>query len=110
MGGFWFKTATFGSDGGFGARLPSSGFAPKLQATTRRGDLFRTELPPLVSDPDFWCKAGLEEKLATAEKRKAVNDLLGDALKEGQSLNQGRKYMQGISDAATAQERYQKEV
>jgi nitrite reductase/ring-hydroxylating ferredoxin subunit len=34
-----------------------TGFAPKLQATTRRGGLFRIELPLLVSDPDFWCKA-----------------------------------------------------
>jgi hypothetical protein len=26
--------------------------APKLQATKRRGGLFRAELPPLVNDPD----------------------------------------------------------
>ncbi len=37
--------------------LAPSGLAPKLQATTTRGGLFRTKLPPLVPDPDFWCKA-----------------------------------------------------
>ncbi len=44
-------------------RTPAlAGFAPKLQANTRRGGLFRIELPPLVSDPDFWCKAALALK------------------------------------------------
>jgi hypothetical protein len=37
--------------------VPAGGFAPRLQATTRRGGLFRIELLDLVSDPDFWCKA-----------------------------------------------------
>ena len=37
-------------------------------------------------------KQELEAKLATAEKRKAVNDLLGGALEEGLSLKQGRMY------------------
>jgi hypothetical protein len=47
---------------GFGAKsrlCTNRGFAPKLQSTTRRGGLFRTKLLPLVSDPDFWCKAML---------------------------------------------------
>jgi len=35
----------------------ASGFAPKLQATTRGGGLFKTKLPLIVPDPDFWCKA-----------------------------------------------------
>jgi len=35
------------------------GFAPKLQANTRRGGLLRAELPSLVLDPDLWCKATL---------------------------------------------------
>jgi hypothetical protein len=37
-------------------------------------------------------KQELEAKLAVAEKRKAVNDLLGNALEEGESLKQGRRY------------------
>ena len=36
----------------------SAGLAHKLQATTRSGGLFRSNLPLLVSNPDFWCKAG----------------------------------------------------
>ena len=28
--------------------------------------MFRTELLPLVSDPDFWCKAGLRLKVLFA--------------------------------------------
>ena len=39
-----------------------TGFAQKLQATTRRDGLFRTELPLLVSDPNFLCKASDTEK------------------------------------------------
>ncbi len=39
------------------------GLAPKLQATIRRGGLFRTKLPLLVSDPDFWCKASCCSKV-----------------------------------------------
>ncbi len=35
--------------------LAATGFAPKLQATRRDG-LFRIELPPLVSDPNFGTK------------------------------------------------------
>jgi hypothetical protein len=37
--------------------LPGAGRAPKLQANTKRGGLFRVELPFLVFDSDFWCKA-----------------------------------------------------
>src|SRR5215208_4890951 len=39
------------------------GLAPKLQATTRSGGLFRTELPPLVPDPEFRCKAGMGKQI-----------------------------------------------
>jgi hypothetical protein len=39
---------------------------------------------------DAWQELGA--KLATAEKRKAINDLLGGALEEGLSLKQGRMY------------------
>jgi hypothetical protein len=45
---FWFRRPLFGSNG----------LAPKLQATGRRGGLFRSNLLPIVSTPDFWCKAG----------------------------------------------------
>jgi hypothetical protein len=37
-------------------------------------------------------KAALERKLATAKKWRAVNNLLGNALEEGLSLKQGKKY------------------
>ena len=37
-------------------------------------------------------KADLEGKLATAKKRRAVNNLLGNALEEGFSLKQGKRY------------------
>jgi hypothetical protein len=37
-------------------------------------------------------KADLEGKMATAKKRRAVNNLLGNALEEGESLKQGRRY------------------
>ena len=37
-------------------------------------------------------KAALEGKLATAKKRRAVNNLLGNALEEGERLKQGRRY------------------
>ena len=42
-----------------GSDLDPTGFAPKLQATTRRGGLFITRLPLLVFDPQLWCKASL---------------------------------------------------
>ena len=43
-----------------GRATGAEGFAQKLQATIRRGGLFRLELPSLVLYPDFWCKAGAE--------------------------------------------------
>jgi hypothetical protein len=55
-------------------------------------------------------KVGLEKKLATAAKRKALRNLLGNALREGRSLSQGRKYTQEELDDTTAEEKYQEEI
>src|SRR5215216_4756772 len=51
---------------------PREGFAPKLQATTRRGVLFRTELPSLVLDPYFWCKALLDQEIKAGYRYTAL--------------------------------------
>jgi hypothetical protein len=55
-------------------------------------------------------KDGLEQKLATTKKRKAVMDLLGDAQEEGESLKQGRKYPFNAEISDEYQARYDKEV
>jgi hypothetical protein len=63
-------------------------------------------------------KQELKAKLATAEKRKAVNDLLGSALEEGLSLKQGRMYalegenprLEDVERSDEYQARYDKEV
>ncbi len=63
-------------------------------------------------------KAGLEKKLASARKRKAVKDLLGDAQEEGESPKQGRKVYvksenQSLEDADISDEyqaKYDEEV
>jgi hypothetical protein len=61
---------------------------------------------------------GLEEKLASAKKRKAINDHLGNALEEGLSLKQGRIYalesenqeLEDIEIGDEYQARYDEEV
>jgi len=64
-------------------------------------------------------KAGLERKVETAKKRRAVNNLLGNALEEGLSLKQGRMYAiagdenQNLEDVEIGNEhqaRYDEEV
>jgi hypothetical protein len=63
-------------------------------------------------------RAALEQQLATAKKRRAVNDLLGNALEEGLSLKQGRMYAlesenQNLEDIEISDEyqaRYDEEV
>jgi len=52
----------------------------------------------------------LIERLETAERRKALNDLLGDALKEGRSLGGGRRYSQAGDEGPNAHDRYLGEV
>jgi hypothetical protein len=63
-------------------------------------------------------KAALEGKLATAKKRRAVNNLLGNALEEGLRLKQGKRYaiegesqeLEEIEIGNEGQARYDEEV
>jgi hypothetical protein len=49
----------------------------------------------------------LRERLAAAAKRKALNDLLGDALEEGRSLSRGKRYIQLEDERPNAEDKYQ---
>jgi hypothetical protein len=48
-----------------------------------------------------------KKSVETARRRKAVNDLLGDAVEEGRKLSGGRRYRLDEDERPTAQERYE---